>query len=245
MEESSLNKISSGSRIVKASDDAAGLAISDQLQSDISSLSQAAATTQQVSSLLEIADGGLSRISDILQRMKSLAVQYNSGTLDATSQGYINDEYSQLSTQIGLIVSSTQYNGTNLIDNSYNQTVVVGVDSTDNIAVDLSGVDASTTGLGLPGSITGSADIDTIDTAIGTLGGYRATVGALESAVNFQSENIDTQLTNLSSAKSSIKDADIAEEQTNFTNYQVLAEAATAALAQANQMKSSLLTLLK
>lgn len=245
LQSGSLGKISSGSRIVSSADDAAGLAVSDQLQSDITSLTTAAQTTQQVDSLLQIADGGLARVSDILQRMKSLATQYNSGTLDATSQGFINDEYGALVTEIDLIVTSTEYNGTALIDGSFNEDVVVGVAAADVITIDLSTVDVDSTTLGLPATITAAADIDTIDTAIGTVGSARATVGALTSAVGFQGEVIDTQIQNLTAAKSSITDVDIAEEQTNFTNYQVLTEAAISGLAQANQMKSSLLALLR
>ncbi len=242
----SLGKISSGSRIVSSADDAAGLAVSDQLQSDITSLQTAAQTTQQVDSLLQIADGGLSRISDILQRAKSLATQFNSGTLDATSQGFINDEYTALVTEIDLIVTSTQYNGTDLIDGSFNPAaVVVGVAATDTIAIDLSGVDVDSTTLGLPATITGVGDITTIDTAISTVGSARATVGALTSTVGFQGEVIDTQIQNLQAARSSISDVDIAEEQTNFTNFQVLTEAAISGLAQANQLKTSLLALLR
>ncbi len=245
LQSASLGKISSGSRIVSSADDAAGLAVSDQVQSDITSLETAAQTTQQVDSLLQIADGGLSRISDILQRAKSLATQFNSGTLDATSQGFINDEYTALVTEIDLIVTSTQYNGTALIDGSFDEDVVVGVASTDTIGIDLSGVDVDSTTLALPATITAAADIDTIDTAIGTLGSARATVGALTSAVGFQGEVIATQIQNLNSARSSIVDVDIAEEQTNFTNYQVLTEAAISGLAQANQINSSLLALLR
>ncbi len=245
LQSGSLGKISSGSRIVSSADDAAGLAVSDQVQSDITSLETAAQTTQQIDSLLQIADGGLSRISDILQRAKSLATQYNSGTLDATSQGFINDEYTALVTEIDLIVSSTVYNGTALIDGSFNEAVVVGVASTDTIGIDLSGVDVDSTTLALPANISAAADIDTIDTAIGTLGSARATVGALTSAVGFQGEVIATQVQNLNAARSSIVDVDIAAEQTNFTNYQVLTEAAISGLAQANQINSSLLALLR
>lgn len=246
LQSDSLGKISSGSRIVSSADDAAGLAVSDQLQSDISSLNTASQTAQQVDSMLQIGDGGLARVSDILQRMKSLATQYNSGTVDATSQGFINDEYGQLVTEIGTIVSSTQYNGTNLIDGSFNQSVVLGVDATDTLTVDLSSIDASAAaGLGLAATITGTGDITTIDSAIGTVGTYRANVGALTSAVKFQGEVIDTQITNLQAAKSSISDVDLAQEQTKFTNYQVLTEAAIAGLAQANQMKTSLLSLVR
>ena len=245
LQSQSLSKISSGSRIVRSSDDAAGLAVADQLQSDITSLQTAAQTTQQVEALLQIADGGLARIGEILQRMKSLATQYNSGTLDTTSQGFINDEYTLLVDEIDLIASSTEFNGTALLDGSFSESVVVGVDANFTIAVDLSTVDASSGGLSLAASITGTGDIGTIDNAIGTLGTYRATVGALTSAFEFQGEVIASQIENLQAAKSSISDVDIAAEQTAFTNYQVLTEAAIAGLAQANQMKTSLLSLIR
>ena len=246
LQSQSLSKISSGSRIVRSSDDAAGLAVADQLQSDITSLQTAAQTTQQVEALLQIADGGLARVGEILQRMKSLATQYNSGTLDTTSQGFINDEYSLLINEIDLIASSTEFNGTALLDGSFSENVVVGVDANFTIAVDLSTVDATATGgLSLNTTIGGTADIGLIDNAIGTLGTYRATVGALTSAFEFQGEVIASQIENLQAAKSSISDVDIAAEQTAFTNYQVLTEAAIAGLAQANQMKTSLLSLIR
>lgn len=244
----SLSKISSGSRIVSSADDAAGLAVSDQLKSDITSLQTAAQTTQQVTSLLQIADGGLARVGEILQRMKALATQYNSGTVDAISQGFINNEYGLLISEIDLITTTTQYNGSDLINGAaaFNQNVVVGVDATDVIAVDLSAVDTrSNAGLGLAATITGTGDITTVDTAIGTLGTYRATLGGLTSAFQFQGDVIATQIENLTAAKSSISDVDLAAEQTAFTNYQVLTEAAIAGLAQANQMKTSLLSLVR
>jgi len=248
---SSLAKISSGSRIVNSADDAAGLAVSDQLQSDITSLEVASRSTQQVESLLQIADGGAARIGDILQRMKALATQYNSGTLDNTSQNFINDEYGELLTQINLIVTSTQYNGQGLLGVSggsnavYNENVVVGVSASDTITVDLSNADLRTNTLGLPATISGTANITTIDSAIGTVGTARAEIGALTSAVQFQGENLETQIQNLKAARSTISDVDIASEQTNFTNYQVLTEAAISGLSQSNQMKQSLLALLR
>ncbi len=245
-QESALNRVSSGSRITNSADDAAGLAVSDALQSDITSLETASQTAQQAEALLQVADGGLARIGEILQRMKALATQYNSGTLDAASQGFINNEYTALVTQLGLVATSTDYNGLNLIDGTgADQTVVLGVAAADAITIALSGYDADAAALGLAANISGTGDIATIDTAIGTVSGLRATVGAVTSAVRFQGENIDTQITNLKAARSAIFDADIAKEQTDFTSYQVLTEAAIASLSQANQAKQSLLTLLR
>ena len=241
----SLSKISSGSRIVRASDDAAGAAVADQLQSDITSLQTAAQTVAQVDALLQVADGGLQRVSDILQRIKSLATQFNSGTVDATSQGFLETEFDLLKTQIDLIETSTTYNGDALLDGTYNSTVVVGAAAADTIVVDLSGVNVDSASLLLPGNLTGAADITTVETAIGAIGTDRATVGSLQSAVGFQGEVVATQIENLQAAKASISDVDIAAEQTRFTSYQVLTEAAIAGLSQANQITQSLLSLLR
>lgn len=249
---SSLSKISSGSRIVSSADDAAGLAVSDQLQADISGLEVASRTAQQVEALLQIADGGAARIGDILQRMKALGTQFASGTLDNDSRNFINDEYEQLADQIDLIANSTEYNGQTLINGAYNQTVVVGTNATNHtIALNLIGIDLDVAGLGIPAAATGfttaaiATELDSIDAGITAVGTARATIGALTSAIQFQGENLETQIQNLQAAKSTITDTDIAKEQTMFTNYQVLTEAAISGLSQANEMKSSLLALLR
>ena len=241
----SLAKISSGSRIVKASDDAAGSAIAQALQSDITSLETAAQTVQQLDALLQIADGGLQRVAEILQRVKSLATQWNSGTVDATSQGFIEAEYDLLKNEIDLIETSTTYNGDVLLDGSFNSTVVVGAAAADTITINLSGVNVDSTSLALPANLTGTGDITLAEAAINAIGTDRATVGSLQSAVSFQGDVVSTQIENLQAAKSSISDVDIAAEQTRFTNFQVLTEAAIAGLAQANQITQSLLSLLR
>lgn len=238
----SLAKISSGSRIVRASDDAAGSAIAAGLQSDISSLDTAAQTVQQLDALLQIADGGLQRVGEILQRMKALSTQYASGTVSATEQGYIDFEMAALNTQIGVIAGSTTYNGTTLISGGFTPTAVVGVNpATDIITVNLNAVNVSG---GAVGEATG-ANAANIDADINTVSGFRATVGALQSSVGFQGEVVASQIENLQAAKSAIADVDIAAEQTRFTNFQVLTEAAIAGLSQANQITQSLLSLLR
>ena len=115
----SLAKISSGSRIVSSSDDAAGLAVSEQLKADIGTLEVASRTAQQVQAVLQTADGGAARVGDILQRIKAIGTQFNSGTLDATSQGFINAELTLLIAEINLVESSTTFNGQALIDGTY------------------------------------------------------------------------------------------------------------------------------
>jgi len=237
----SLSKISSGQRIVRASDDAAGAAIAQSLQSDITSLETASQTVAQMDALLQIADGGLQRTAEILQRMKALATQFNSGTLGATEQGFIDSEMAALNTEIGLIADSTTFNGVILLEGGFNETIIVGAQATDTLVVNLSSININNVGDAAVGGTT-PADIDT---DIGTIGTARATVGALQSAVGFQGEVVATQIENLQAAKASISDVDIAAEQTRFTNYQVLTEAAIAGLSQANQITQSLLSLLR
>jgi len=246
----SLSKLSSGSNIVSASDDASGLAVSTTLQSDITVLNQAATNAQQAQSVLETVDGALSNIADILQRMKSLAAQSQSGSVDDASRAYIDAEYSQLIEEIDGIVTSTTFNNTALLDGSYNQDYLVGTDAaTDIISVDLSTVDATTATLGVTTGVDTSANAVTasgeLDTAIDSISNMRSLVGAYESRFGFRADVIDSSITNLESAKSAIVDVDIASEQSNYTTQQVLTDVATAALAQANQMKSSLLSLVK
>lgn len=241
LQSDSLAKISSGSRIVKASDDAAGSAIASGLQSDISSLETAAQTVQQLDALLQIADGGLQRVGEILQRMKALSSQYGSGTLSATEQGFIDTEMGNLQTEINLIGTSTTFNGDGLIDGGFNQTAIVGADSSNTLDINLLSINISG---GAVGETTG-ANPGNIDTDIDNVGTYRATIGALQSAVGFQGEVVATQIENLQAAKSTISDVDIAAEQTRFTNFQVLTEAAIAGLSQANQITQSLLSLLR
>lgn len=246
--EESLAHLSSGSKIVSASDDAAGLAVSTQLESDISVLSQAATNAQQGQSVLNVADGSLSNIGDILQRMKSLAAQSMSGSVSDDSRSYIDAEFAELRTEIDDIVASTRFDGTLLIDGNYDESYLVGTDAaTDTIDVTLGfSIDAATnlaTGVDTSANATtASADIDTM---IDLVSSARSSVGAYQSRLEFREDVINTSIENLEEAKSAIVDTDIAEEQSNFTTQQVLTEVATAALAQANSMKASLLSLVK
>jgi len=183
--------------------------------------------------------------------MKSLAAEAQSGSIGSSSYTDIDTEYQQLLTEVGTIVTATNFNGVALIDGSYNQDFLIGTNaSTDTITADLSTVDATATGLGINGTdVTSSANAATasaaLDTAIQSISTYRSTVGALESRFTFQSDVINTRVDALESAKSAITDTDIAAEQTNYTNEQVKTETAISALAQANQMNSALLKLVQ
>lgn len=266
-QQSSLSKISSGTRIVRASDDAAGLAVSSRLSADITTLEQAARNATQAAAVLQTADGALARIGDILQRLKSLAAQAVSGSVDASSRGFINQEYQLLVTEINDIATQTEFNGTSLIDGSYNESFLVGVDSADTIDVDFTlatgdNINVQTTGGILTDGVTdlsatdvsfvdavtpagANLALDVIDASIDNVSGARATIGAQVSRFEYRAEYVETAVENLTAANSSIRDVDIAAEQTKLVASQVLTEASIAALAQANQSKSSLLALLR
>ena len=243
----SLAKLSSGSRIVRASDDAAGLAVGSALQADVTALKQAATNAVQAQSVLLTADGALARVGDILQRMKSLAAQSNSGSVDATSRGFINTEYQQLLTEAQAIGTNTQFNGDGLIDGGFNFNFQVGTAATDIIALNLSTVNVTTIANGSAVDTQANAVTanGTLDTAIDNISTYRATVGSLLSRFQYRGDVIDSSIENLTAARSAIMDVDIAAEQANLVSKQVLTEASIAALSQANQMKSSLLSLVR
>lgn len=258
---SALNKVASGSRINRASDDAAGLAVATKLQSDVAILGQASTNASHATAVLQTADGGLSAISDILERMKVLAGESMSGAVSDSERAYINSEYDQLTTEIQTIIDTTTFNGTKLLDGgtgtSMNFLVGTGAGT---VSESVIGVDLTTIGGGTDGLTTfqtnlAAASLDTyanaatalgtINTAIDTLSAARATVGALESRFDYHAAQINNSEENLDAAQSAIMDADIAEAQSEFSSAQVLTNAAISALSQANSMPQQLLKLLQ
>ncbi len=186
---SSLSKLSSGSKITQASDDAAGLAISTRISSDVTTLQQAATNASQATSILQTADGGASNISDILSRMKSLASQSSSATVTDSSRAYLNSEFTALSDQIDSIATGTRYSGQSLLDGTSafaaGASVLVGSTSADTITVKLDDLTSATLGvdtLDVSTQAGATAAIDALDTAIDTVSAARATIGAQERA---------------------------------------------------------------
>ena len=251
----SLAKLSSGSRIVRASDDAAGLAVGSSLKADITTLKQGGINAIQARSVLQTADGALARVGDILQRMKSLTAQAVSGSVDNTSRGFIDQEYDALKAEAIAIGTNTSFNGTALLTGNYNATnnvatFQVGTAVADTIVADLTTVvvtaavmtslaaNTNTAANAIAASPLVDADIDRVSA-------HRATVGSLLSRFEYRGDVIASSIENLTSAASSIMDVDLAAEQTNLVSSQVLTEASIAALSQANQMKSSLLSLVR
>jgi flagellin len=250
-ESSALAKLSSGSKITQASDDAAGLAISTRISSDVTTLQQAATNASQATSILQTADGGASNISDILARMKSLASESSSGTVTDSSRAYINSEFSQLTSEIDSISTGTRYSGQSLLDGSSafasGVAVLVGSSATDTITVTLSSLTSTALGINALNVSTQSgatAALTTLDTAINSVSSARATIGAQESRFNFSASSISTQSQNLQSANSAITDVDIASEQATLSSAEVKTQAAVSAESAANQMPQYLLKLL-
>ncbi|WP_316979469.1 flagellin [Shumkonia mesophila] len=251
-ESSITSKLASGSRITKASDDASGLAIGTRIQSDVTVLSQASTNASQGTAILQTADGGLARIADILQRMKSLAAQSNSGSVTDAERKYVQSEYAELIKEVDGIATSTRYNGVSLLDGAgvYGAGVdfMVGTDVADVINVKIAS--ASSTTLAIDATkVDVQADAKTaiaaLDTAIGTISSQRASVGASMSRFGFRSQTINTSHENLSAAQSTVMDADVAAEKSKLASASVKSQAAIAALTQANQMPQQLLSLLR
>jgi flagellin len=251
-ETSALSKLSSGSRITSASDDAAGLAISTRISSDVTALQQAATNAAQANAILQTADGGASNISDILARMKSLASESASGTTVATSRPYIDAEFQQLTSEIDSIANGTRYSGQTLLNATSpfagaGISVLVGSASTDTINISLSDLTSATL-LGAAQNVTSPANAATaltaLDTAINTVSTARAQIGAQESRFNFSADSIQTQTQNLQAANSAIRDVDVAAEQAALSSAQVKTQAAVSAETAANQMPQYLLKLL-
>lgn len=249
---SSLSKLASGSRISQASDDAAGLAISTRLQSDVATLNQASTNATNAIAVLQTADGGASNISDILQRMKVLATESASGTVTDTERSYIDEEFQALTSQIDTIASGTRFNSQSLLtsDNMFSGgvSVMVGSSSSDTIKITLSALDSTTLGVGtldVTSQTNANTALTALDTAIDTVSNARASIGAQESQFQFSSESISTQVENLESANSAIADVDVASEEAKLASSQVMVQAAVAAASSANSLTQNLLKLMQ
>lgn len=244
---SSLAKLSSGSRIVRASDDAASLAVGTKLKADVAALKQAQINAGNGQSVLQVADGALQQVSDILIRMKTLATQASTGSISDTERGYLDNEYTELENQLTDISTDTKFNGTELLDGSFSETFQVGVAATDTVAIAIATDVGALTGIGqavatAAGAATASA---AIDADIQTVLGARATIGGQMSRFDFIGSNLATSIENMDAARSSLMDVDVAAEMSNFSSKQVTMQASVAMLAQANQMPQQLMRLLQ
>ena len=258
----SVERISSGIRINRGSDDAAGLAISEGLRSDIRALRQAVRNANDGVSLINVTEGALNEQSGILIRLRELASQAATGTVGSTERATIQLEFTALRNELDRISQTTEFNGQKLIEGSLASTVTstnhiliqVGLDSTShsrinlNTEVDLGAM--TSTGLSIHQLSVTSADaaltaLEQVNTSIGTLTAGRGKIGAVQNRLVRTISTISIAVENLSAAESAIRDADIAEEVALLTRNQILVQAATAMVGQANLIPQSVLQLLQ
>ena len=257
----SVERISSGIRINRGADDAAGLAISEALRSDIRGLRQAVRNANDGIALINVAEGALNEQSSILIRLRELASQAATGTVGSTERATIQLEFSALRNEIDRIAATSQFNGQGLVDGSLassitsaNQVFIqVGIDSTANSRINLNteinlkAVTSTILGISTL-SVTAAAQalttLDTINSAISTVTQARGQVGAVQNRLTRSLGNLSVTIENLQAAESGIRDADIAAEIANLTRNQILVQSATAMVGQANLIPQSILQLL-
>lgn len=235
------NKLSSGFRVNSAADDAAGLAISESMKSQIRSYTVAERNAADGISMAQTAEGALGEIHAVMGRMRELAMQAANGTLSDTDRGYLNNEFSNLSGEVSRIQESAKFNGTSLIGTTDATAITfqVGLNnaSADQISVSFDGLDLSElTSASVSTATDAQETLAKIDTGIATVSGSRSNYGAAMNKLEVASNNITTMRLNLSSANSRIRDVDVAEESSNMAKNQVLSQASIAVLSQANQL---------
>jgi flagellin len=241
-----MEKLSSGYRINRAGDDAAGLAISEKLRGQIGGLAQASRNASDAVSMVQTAEGALNEVHSMLQRVRELAVQYKNGTLSANDRTAIQSEVSQLESEIGRIGSDTEFNGIKLLNAASTISFQVGSADSQQITVATVSVGAqvASTVFALS-SVSTQTDIQQIDDAINNVSAARATFGAVQNRLEHTIANIASYQENLTASESRIRDADMASEMVQFTKLQILQQAGTSMLAQANQAPQSVLALLR
>jgi flagellin len=248
----SMERLSSGSRINRASDDAAGLAISEKMRGQIGGLAQAQRNAQDGVSLVQTGEGALNEVHAMLQRVRELRVQYGNDTLNSTDKTAIRAEVAQLATEIGTIKTNTKFNGTSLLAASGTVNLQVGANDGEQITISTSDLTGGTGMTEVVASATTASDVafvaltlSDIDTAIQEVSTKRADFGSVQNRLEHRLANLGSYQENLISAESRIRDVDMAEEMVKFTKSQILQQAGTSMLAQANQAPQSVLSLLR
>jgi flagellin len=243
-----MEALSTGYRINKAADDAAGFAVSETMNVAVRSMHQASRNADNTVSMIQTAEAALDEIGGILGRMRELAVQSASDGVNDTQRGYIGKEVTELQAEIDRIVGVTEFNGANLIDGTLSAVFQVGTDKADTFTVAIA-QDFKAAGIGVAAvtlaSRTDSEDaLALVDAAIATVVDNRATLGAKQNRLSSVVNNLSTSAQNLSEASGRIADVDVASEMASFTKHQVLQQANTAMLAQANSRPQLALALL-
>jgi len=249
-----MERLSTGKRINSAKDDAAGLAIASSMSAQIRGMSQGIRNANDGISMAQTAEGALGEVSNMLQRIRELTVQASSGTYSADDRTNLQAEVTELQSQITSILDNTEFNGNKLFDGSAGTSGTVTIQTGANAAdtVDLTfddlGADATITAalaVDLENLAGDGSELEDLDDAIATIATTRATLGAAQSRLESTVNNLTSNVTNLSDARSRIEDADFSAETTNLAKAQILSQASTAMLAQANQSAQGVLSLLR
>lgn len=252
-QQDSFAKLSSGERITKSADDAAGLAISEKMKAEIRSAKQATRNANDGVSMVQVAEGGLNETSNILTRMRELAIQSASDTVGDTERGMTNLEYQQLKSEVDRISQVTEFNGKKLLDGSGDKLefqVGTGADEfQDRVSFDQSALGAGTESIGISGlevsSKAGAQDsLQSIDSAIDKVSSQRAVLGSLQNRLVSTTNNLQTYTENISAANSRIRDVDYADETAKQARNSIISSAGTSVLAQANMSSSNALKLI-
>jgi flagellin len=241
----SMEKLSSGLRINRAADDAAGLAISEKMRAQIRGVAQASRNSLDGVSLVQSAEGALNEVHSILQRVRELAVQYNNGTLSTGDKAAITAEIVQLSSECTRIVTTMTFNGINALGSTTPITFQVGANTGETIVMTPMNLGGSYFDSVFVGTFTTGADITAIDRSLSSIADARAGLGAIQNRLEHTIANLATYHENLSAAESRIRDTDMAFEMTTFTKLQVLQQSGVAMLGQANQAPNAVLSLIR
>jgi flagellin len=236
----SMERLSSGLRINRAADDAAGLGISEKMRGQINGLAQAQRNIQDGVSMVQTAEGNLDEVHSILQRVRELAVQYKNGSLSQSGKDAITSEVNALTSEIDRIQKSASFNGITLLGSDTGVTFQVGANDSDNITVTFGKAAVSSTY-----DLSDAAILSTIDSDIDKVSATRANFGAVQNRLDHALAVAGSYQENLTSAESRIRDVDMADEMVNLTKNQILQQAGTAMLAQANQAPQAVLQLLR
>jgi flagellin len=247
---SSLERLSSGLRINRAADDSAGLAISQRLRSQVEGLNMASQNAGQTTNVVQTAEGYLNEIHNMLGRMRELAVQSASDTVDNTNRASLYAEFSSLRTEITRIASAAEYNNQKLLDGTFDKTFQIGANNTTNdvISFTIDAVDDTSLGVNTTDISTlagAQAALDDLTSAIDAVSTIRSDLGTIQNRLAFTIASIDNAAENLASSESTIRDLDISSEITDFTKSQILVQAGMAMLAQANAAPQNVLSLFR
>jgi len=240
-----MTQLSTGKRINSAADDASGLAVSNRMTSQINGLGAAIRNANDAVSMVQTAEGALDEITDMLQRMRELAVSSASGTLTNTDRGFLNTEYTALKAEIERIAANTEWNGEKILDGTAANTEYhVGANGSQKITVDFDALTSLITGTLSTASGANTA-IGLVDTALGTINEDRATYGAGINQLTHAVDNLTNVKVNSEASRSRILDTDYAESTAELARTQIIQQAGTAMLAQANQLPQTVLALLQ